>query len=91
MNQVMNVPTDIEQMMAEGRIIEVADQIGRNAGRIDFLECNVYGAGIEKWRQTLKHMLAKLDDLLVVNFWRVFETAYREGRGVEHEPSGRDQ
>lgn len=66
MNQVMNVPTDIEQMMAEGRIIEVADQIGRNAGRIDFLECNVYGAGIEKWRQTLKHVLAKLDDLLVV-------------------------
>ncbi len=43
----MNVPTDIEQMMAEGRIIEVADQIGRNAGRIDFLEGSPYGAGIE--------------------------------------------
>ncbi len=52
----MNLPTDIEQMITEGRIIEVADQIGRNAGRIDFLEGNVYGAGIEKWRQILKHI-----------------------------------
>jgi hypothetical protein len=87
----MNLPSDIEQMIAEGRIIEVADQIGRNAGRIDFLEGNVYGAGIEKWRQMLKNMLATLDDLLVVNFWKVFETAYREGSGVEHGTSGRDQ
>jgi len=81
----MSLPTDFELMQAEGRIIELADQIGRNAGHIDFLKGNPFSTEIEKWHQELKPMLGTLNSVLVVNVWEVFEVGYREGLGVDRE------
>lgn len=87
----MHFLANIERMRAERRIIEAADQISRNVGRVDFLEGNAYGAGMEKWRQMLNNMVATPDDPLVVNLWKVSETAYRDDHGVEQGLSAGDQ
>jgi len=64
---------DFEQLLAEGRLIEIAEQMWSNGGRIDFLEENSYGSGIVAAREELGKMTGILGQELYVNFWTVFE------------------
>ncbi len=73
----MKSEIDFEQLLAEGRLIEIAEQMGSNTGRIDFLEENSYGSGIVEARKELDKMTGILGQELYVNFWRVFESAYK--------------
>ncbi len=72
----MKSEIDFEQLLAEGRLIEIAEQMGSNTGRIDFLEENSYGSGIVEARKELDKMTGILGQELYVNFWGVFESAY---------------
>jgi len=74
---VMKYQIDFEQLSAEGRAIELAEKLGSNTGRIDFLEENPYGAGIIEAREELSGMTAMLGQNLYMNFWAVFECAYK--------------
>jgi len=73
----MKFEIDLEQLLAEGRVIEIAEKLGSNTGRIDFLEENPYGTGIIEAREELSGMTAMLGQNLYMNFWAVFECAYK--------------
>ena len=74
----MKSEIDFEQLLAEGRVIELAEQMGSNTGRIDFLEENSYGTGIIAAREELGKITGVLGEELYVNFWTVFESAYKK-------------
>ncbi|MGO9568513.1 MAG: hypothetical protein ACLP5H_13315 [Desulfomonilaceae bacterium] len=80
----MESKIDFEQLLAEGRVIEIAEQMGSNAGRIDSLEENSYATGIATAREQLGKMTRILDQETYMNFWVVFESAYQREWDKEH-------
>jgi hypothetical protein len=83
----MESKIDFEQLLAEGRVIEIAEQMGSNAGRVDSMEENSYGTGIATAREQLGKMTRILDQELYVHFWIVFESAYQREWDKEHSHS----
>jgi len=73
----MKYEIDFEQLLAEGRVVELAEKLGSNAGRIDFLEQNAYGTGILEARAELGKITGIGGQELYMNFWAVFESAYK--------------
>ena len=73
----MKFEIDLEQLLAEGRVIEIAEKLGSNTGRIDFLEENPYGTGIVEARKELDKITGITGQELYMNFWAVFESAYK--------------
>jgi prophage maintenance system killer protein len=74
----MKYEIDFEQLLAEGGVIELAEKLGSNTGRIDFLEENPYGTGIVEAGAEMDKMTRIASQELYMNFWTVFESAYKK-------------